>query len=1545
MYTPDHVIQHLAELADFVSGRAPALLDANLTDFDQHSQVSMLEEYVRRISALSALATAAGAREVLLACPFAERNLAAFLAYKAPLTASEWALLAEWPMRVLDYSLLPDESAASLGLIDHLSDPNWPRTVELAESSSIHPSPAAHEASAPTAINLSGLDERRATEITEPPRNDLDFSSADHSQDHGLHPESNVADSALRSTEFLQRLRSAVATLAGVARTRGLDGLCGVAERVHTTLALLRISTEPRLIEVKSLCTQLSTAARRYLAAPGDELVSHSLIDVLLAPVWSQRLTDAERDQLLHQLRAPSLVMSTAEGAPPVFERTAHPTETAAISDEDAAADVDSRDEDGATSIPCTDDSTVAALAPGVPSAAEDAFIADIDNPMERVSRADEGTLSDGSDTFDRANAEAALASIEEVAIERGLLGLEEAGLRARQGLNALCDNQRSSSENIRDLIDRFVVVAWAYANAPSAPESTDALVALLAESGWPEPLSDDDAPLLSSVLRDGGAIEGALSADEPEAVDISQLEPVLAPVDSSPPNLAAQTAERADGFSADDAPAVDASTDELDQTRAHLGSRDEHDDSSIESAPGDTVGAAPAGVSAELFEMLREESAKLKPGLDELLHQGSSTEQDAASRRAAAQSYAEEIRRLAEACTSIGVGPLGALLDDVQRSVERDCAEGFSAAQRDALSALFGLLGAYLATPNDPSLGEGLIDILRRDIWSSPIAADKGFNLARGLSEVTLVSNSADTPARQKEATANDVSLAVPDDINRELFESLLQELPIQTAEFSASVQRLAGREGKDADVDSARRAAHTLKGAANTVGIRGIANLTHHVEDILTALFKHRAKPGPALAAVLVDAADCLEAMCELVTGSGPEPDQSMAVMQAVLDWANRIDHDGIEATGSTSESESAEEEPGQSDVRTSQAESANEPNAQTTTAVARVSVTLIDELLRLTGETIISTGQVSDRLLRVIDQVRTIQAQNQTFMSLAAEMEYLVDVRGVASPHQQRAGLVEFDALEFEHYSEIHTVSRRLTEAATDSKAFSSQVQTDLTALNELVDGQSRLHLQSQETVMRTRMVPASTILSRLQRSARQSSRQLDKRVILNVSGAETPIDSQILAALVDPLMHMLRNAIDHGIEDETARRRAGKPSEGRIDLAFAREGNHMLVRMQDDGAGLDLAAIRRTAESKGLIRADQTLSEDELRRLILAPGFSTRSEATQLSGRGVGMDIVHSSVLQLKGSINLRSTQGKGLLIELRLPAALISTHALQIGIEGRTLTVSTRGIDNIVYASADQMQSVGGIPSMRLADEVLSVVDLESLLELPVAPEGDLRGAFPVLLVRQDSGVRKAIRVREVISSRDIVVKPLSVYLPKIQGIIGLTVLGDGNVQPVIDLLDLLRVPMLDDGRRPDHRIARRRDEGIDDRAPGAHSVLVVDDSISARRATAQCMKDAGFVPRTAIDGQDALAVLEKWTPDIVLVDMEMPRMNGLELAVALRARPSTKNTPMIMITSRSTEKHRRQAQAAGIDLYLTKPFNEDELVKRALELINTRAHA
>jgi chemotaxis protein histidine kinase CheA/ActR/RegA family two-component response regulator len=1095
------------------------------------------------------------------------------------------------------------------------------------------------------------------------------------------------------------------------------------------------------------------------------------------------------------------------------------------------------------------------------------------------------------AEPFNRTGAEATLAALEALAIERGLLGLEEAAVRARQGLNALSDANRLSGTQLRALIERFAAAAWKYVDTPSALEACDHLVAALNEGPWPQPLVQEEATALASLLLDGGiaAEFGADAEGLTKTVHAAAASAVASP----------HEAERPD-------------------------TPDQHD------------------VSAELVALLREEATKLKAGLDDALRSASDATQDAALRRRGAEAYAEEIGRLGDASRDIGLAALGHLLNAVRKRALHHGVNGITHAQHHELGRLMGLLSAYLAAPNEPSIAHSLANILCSDAWSDPMDADAAIDLTRMLNDIDLVTGESDTPTRQTDASMADVSLAVPDDINRELFDTLLEELPLQTAEFSSAVQRLSSDEGSDSDVDVARRAAHTLKGAANTAGIGGIANLTHHVEDILTALFNHGAKPGAALAAVLVDAADCLEAMCEFLSGAGPEPTSSLAVMQTVLNWANRIDEDGIDAAALEIGDDSTPVAAGPVD---SVARTADPAAANQATTVARVPITLIDELLRLTGETIISTGQVSDRLQRVVDHVRTIQAQNQTFINLAAEMENLVDVRGLPSPQQQSAKAGEFDALEFEHYGEIHTVSRRLVEAATDAREFTAQVQGDLGALTDLVDGQVRLHLQSQEAVMQTRMVPASNIVTRLQRTVRQSSRQLNKDVQLRISGDHTRIDSQILTELVDPLMHMLRNAIDHGIEEETVRIKAGKPAQGRMDLSFSREGNHIVVRLQDDGAGLDLVAIRRSAESKGLIRADQSLGEDELSRLIMAPGFSTRTAVTQHSGRGVGMDIVHNSVLKLKGAMHLRSTAGKGLQVELRLPAALISTHALQIGVEGRTLTVSTRGIDDIIYAPADQLQSMGGDLSLRLRDEYLSLVDLETLLELPLSQERAQRAAFPVLLVRQASGGRTAIRVGEVISSRDIVVKPLSIYLPKIQGIVGLTVLGDGVVQPVIDLLDLLRAAdavalRSAVAQTPGHAPAR---EPV--RAVATHTVLVVDDSISARRSTARCMADAGFEARTAVDGQDALAILEKWTPDIVLVDMEMPRMNGLELAVALRARPATRETPMIMITSRSTDKHRRQAETAGINLYLTKPFSDDDLVRHALGFVKARAHA
>jgi chemosensory pili system protein ChpA (sensor histidine kinase/response regulator) len=659
---------------------------------------------------------------------------------------------------------------------------------------------------------------------------------------------------------------------------------------------------------------------------------------------------------------------------------------------------------------------------------------------------------------------------------------------------------------------------------------------------------------------------------------------------------------------------------------------------------------------------------------------------------------------------------------------------------------------------------------------------------------------------------------------------------------------------------------------------------------------------------------------------------------VLQDVLDWANRIDREGIPSGDAvTAGPERTVTTAGEAGP-VSDSEPVPSVSAQSSEAMVRVPASLVDELLRLVGETIISTGQVRERLQRLLRQNRAIREQNSVFLQLATELEELVDLRGAAAGFGAAHADDEFDPLEFEHYGELHTVSRRLIEAATDTRELSVEVQSELSNLGELVEVQNRLHEQSQNAVMRTRMVPVATVVSRLQRSVRQAARLLDKPVVLTVTGADTMIDSNILNELVDPLMHMLRNAVDHGIESPDRRAAAGKATEGRIELAFSQEGNQVVVRCRDDGAGLDLVAVRRTAQSRGLLAGDQVMSDEELGRLILAPGFSTRTESTQVSGRGVGMDVVYSRVLQLKGGLNLLAVPGKGLEIELRLPAVLISTHALLVRSRARIFAVSSYGVQDIRYVLAEQVQRVGGESFFRNDQELFPLVDLDGLLNLSGERRADDRlGGFPVILVRGDSGAVHAVRVQEIIDSCSLVVKNLGPYVPKPHGVVGATILGDGSVAAVIDVPELMRKPARQSAA-PDRGDAQFAADPYAASPQHRLTALVVDDSLSARRATAQFMKDAGFEVRSAIDGLEAVSILAKWKPSILLVDMEMPRMNGLELTAHVRARPETAKIPVIMITSRSTEKHRRQAEVAGVNVYLTKPFGDDQLLQHITEL-------
>ncbi|HSS66839.1 MAG TPA: response regulator, partial [Gammaproteobacteria bacterium] len=519
-------------------------------------------------------------------------------------------------------------------------------------------------------------------------------------------------------------------------------------------------------------------------------------------------------------------------------------------------------------------------------------------------------------------------------------------------------------------------------------------------------------------------------------------------------------------------------------------------------------------------------------------------------------------------------------------------------------------------------------------------------------------------------------------------------------------------------------------------------------------------------------------------------------------------------------------------------------------------------------------------------------------------------------------------EFDPLELDQYNELHTVSRRLVEAATDSREMGRAVEAHLLTLNEMLTQQGRLNRETQEAVMHTRMIAVKTIVPRLQRNVRQASRTAGKEVVLECIGTDTMMDSDVINDLVDPLMHLLRNAVDHGIEDPSSRTGAGKDPRGRIRLEFHREGNQVLVRCGDDGAGLDWARIREVAASRKLVREGQALTKAELCQLILRPSFSTRPAATQLSGRGIGLDAVRSCIARLGGSLSVHSENGKGCRFDMRLPLTLVSTHALLVRARDRLLAVSNRGVEQILHPGSGEERRDGDGHTFSVGDDVYSATTLAAIIGVGRERKKNGSAASPVLIVQSDSGPR-AVFVDAILDSRDLVIKSLGRYIPKLRGVAGATILGDGRVTPVLDLPELLRTPGL---AGFDIDSAPEQDEIAQSAGSGLPYALVVDDSLSARRALAQFIGDSGFEVGTARDGLEAIDLINAKRPDVVLLDLEMPRMNGLELTSHIRANSATRRLPIVMVTSRSTEKHRRQAIAAGVDHYVTKPFSEDELI-------------
>jgi chemotaxis protein histidine kinase CheA/ActR/RegA family two-component response regulator len=885
------------------------------------------------------------------------------------------------------------------------------------------------------------------------------------------------------------------------------------------------------------------------------------------------------------------------------------------------------------------------------------------------------------------------------------------------------------------------------------------------------------------------------------------------------------------------------------------------------------------------------------------------------------------------EAVTSIEFHGLGAVINHVRDNLAAmDTGNPEHLAEiPDLLLEWINIVLDYLQNPVAAKNAEAIINFMRSGRWRPPLAEEQA-NAILALFQAMQSAPAADKkPARPTQASEDDVSLDLPEDVDQDLLEAMLQELPAQTELLSSSLQRLQAGGSLD-DILVAKRIAHTLKGAGNTVGIRGIATLTHNLEDILLALHRQETLPTPHIMQTLMNAADCLAVMSEYLLGTGDPPVDALSVMQEVLDMANRIDQEGVQAlttinTDTVSVTPAAVARQG-----SNSAQEKTDTGEREMVPMLRVPSAFVDNLLRLIGETKISTGQINNFIHETLRQMKDMRHCFDQLRLLGAKVQELTDIKDL-NQIQKHSRKGSYDTLEMDNYTELHTYSKWLSEATVDAHEISASVTSNLVKLQDMIAVQSRLNNETQDNVIHARMLPVDTHLQRLQRCVRQASKLTGKPVELHLEGGNTLLDSDTLNALLDPLMHILRNAVDHGIESRDERVALGKPETGNITLSFAVDGNNILVHCRDDGRGLDLDAIKHKAIAQGLLRKDQTVSDTDLRQFILLPNFSTKQETTQVSGRGIGMDAVQASISELSGVLTIESEPGRGTTMRIRLPQNSLSLFALLVRMGPRRLVLANRDIVRIVHHENGNLRKSDDKWTFMVDGENFSALPIEKLLNIYFERRSEERFSRTAILYNTESGTT-AVMVEKILGSDDFVVKGLGDYVPGIPGVLGATLLGDGTVAPVLDIAELLRHPQfLSDNaaRYTRGKIARVK-------LPVA---LVVDDSLSARRSLAQFMQDAGFEVRQARDGMEAMDIILAHKPDLLLSDLEMPRMNGLELTGHVRANPDTADIPVIMITSRAAAKHRDEALAAGVNVYLTKPYAEDELLEEVHNLVRT----
>lgn len=756
-------------------------------------------------------------------------------------------------------------------------------------------------------------------------------------------------------------------------------------------------------------------------------------------------------------------------------------------------------------------------------------------------------------------------------------------------------------------------------------------------------------------------------------------------------------------------------------------------------------------------------------------------------------------------------------------------------------------------------------------------------------------------------------------------------------------------------------QRDLHTLKGGARMAGLAPIGDLSHAMESVVDAVSDGHLGIDRSVVESLERGFDRLHVLVQRVAHR-----RAIAMpLHAIARFESLVADHGLFA-----------QQPTHADLRDAAAPAADivveaEPRAAVADVGAapdipaprhltamdqqdvphapqemiRVRSDLLDSLVNYAGEVSIYRSrleqQISTFRFNLVEFDQTVSRLRDQLRKLEIETEAQIIARYQREQHDTGTGA--FDPLELDRFSQLQQLSRALGESVSDLVSIQGLLDDQTRQSETLLLQQARVSSDLQEGLMRTRMVPFDSLVPNLRRTLRQSAQEVGKHAQLKVEGAHGEMDRNLLERMKAPFEHMLRNALAHGIERPEVRLAAGKPAEGTVSIAVSREATEVVLRVSDDGRGMDRDAIRRQAIERGLLKPEVVLSDRDLYGFVLESGFSTAEHLTQLAGRGVGMDVVHNEIKQLGGSLTIDSTPGQGVTFTIRLPFTLAVTQAILVKLGDSTYAIPMSSVQGVTRIAGDDLErriAAGDTKHIYVGEEY-QIHDLAQLLGVSRGRALD-DTQIPLLMTRSGDQ-RAAVRIDGVVGSREIVVKSVGPQVSSVAGIFGATIMGDGSVVIILDLAPLVRrlvalQARIEDGsaEQPAYLVAAPEPAAAVRQKP---LVMVVDDSITMRKVTTRVLERADYEVITAKDGLDALEKLQDSVPDLMLLDIEMPRMDGYELAIYMRNDVRLRQVPIIMITSRTGDKHRQRALEIGVERYLGKPYQEDDLLRHVREIL------